>query len=127
MKYSPSYYANFLYETKNVGTLIELLKKHWVLSWLPRILEEFDTISDKKEGAVRVTVKSAYPLDKAIEGEIERVVAEEEKGRKIRTHFVIDKSVIGGFRAESDEMLISASLAERLRQLEINFTICTRK
>ncbi len=122
MKYSPSDYAHFLYETKNPEALLSILQKHWVVSWLPKILEEFDALSNKKEGALGVNVKSAYPLDSGMKVEIGRLIKKEGKGRPLRISFGIDKNVIGGFRAESDEMRIGASVEDSLRHLQINFT-----
>lgn len=117
MKYSPSDYAKFLYEARDADKVIELLQKHWVLSWLPKILERFDHISDKKERIVRVTVKSVYPLEQKIQSVIEQMLRDAEEGRNIKIDFVLDKALIGGFHAESDEIMIPASLADRVEQL----------
>lgn len=117
MKYSPSDYARILYRTKDSDALIGLLKTHWVLAWLPKIREEFGNILKKEEHIEEVSVVSAYPLNESVRNDIVRLLELVEKKKKLELNFIIDKSVIGGFRVKSDEILISASLKDKINLL----------
>lgn len=117
MKYSPSNYAQILYRTKDCDALIELLKKHWVLAWLPKIREEFGNILKKEERIEEVSVTSAYPLSTGVKNDIVRLLELVEKKKKVELNYKINKDVIGGFRVESDEIMIAASIKDKIDQL----------
>lgn len=120
MKYSPSSYARILYKSKDVDGLIELLKKHWVLPWLPKILEQFGNLLRKKEGIVQVQVISARPLAETVRKDIVRLIKKEYQGKEVEYNFIIEKHLIGGFRVESDELLIPASLKDQIDRLAMS-------
>jgi len=123
MKYSPSDYANILYKTKDADALVELLKNHWVLPWLPKILQRFERLHEKREGIVRIAITSAYPLTKEVKEQIEGIVKKEIEGKTLRFSISLDKTLLGGFRVESDEMIIPASLADKISQLKMSFEL----
>ncbi|MBI3335325.1 MAG: F0F1 ATP synthase subunit delta [Candidatus Portnoybacteria bacterium] len=119
MKYTPFDYAKILYETQNVDVFMEVLRKHWVLPWLPKILERLEMLLRKKEGIVPVQVLSPRPLDKVAREDIVRLIQKEFKGKQLKADFIIDKTLIGGFRVESEEIIVPASLQDSLKNLEL--------
>lgn len=114
MKYTPYTYAQILYKTKDADAFIELLEKHWVLAWLPKIRKEFGNILKKEEHIEEVRVASAYPLGDEVKNNIVRLLESMKKEKKLRVTFSLDKNLIGGFRVESDEILISASMKDKI-------------
>jgi len=116
MKYTPSNYAQILYETGDVKKFLKLLENHWVLPWLPKILEHFQEIVRKEQKVISVKVMSAHPLAEALKKEIETLIRREE-GRSTEIDYVIDTDILGGFRIVSDDMVIAGSLADRLTSL----------
>lgn len=120
MKYSPSDYANFLYETGDSDALIALLQKHWVLPWLPKILERFEQLWHKREYIQSVQVISARPLAGTVRKDIVRLLQKEFKGKQLQFELRIDKTLIGGFRVESDELLIPVSLKDQIGRLAMS-------
>ena len=121
MKYTPLDYAEILYKIKDIDAFMELLKKHWVLAWLPKILKQFEDLYKKKEHIATVTIRSAYPLLREIEESIKNIVRQEERDKIVQFVFIIDNSLIGGFRAESDEIIIPASIIDRIERLNLKF------
>lgn len=123
MKYSPSDYVNILHKTKDVEEFITLLKNHWVLPWLPKILQRFEKLHERREGIVRIGITSAYPLTKEVKDQIEGIVKKEIEGKTLRFNVALDKTLLGGFRVESDEMLLPASIRDRIERLTVNLEI----
>lgn len=117
MKYSPSDYAGILYETKDIEGLLTLLKKHWVLPWLPKILEEYKVLFQKAERIVKAVVKTRFSLSKGKKEVLYAILKQAHKEKKIELDFVVDKDTLGGFQVEADEFLIKASLQDKLNDL----------
>lgn len=123
MKYSITDYAAILYRTKNSDAFLALLERHYVLSWLPRILKRFEAMRQKRERILRVIVKSARPLSLLQEREICERAAQAMPGKRIKAEFLIDASLIGGFRVESDEILWRGSFEDTLCMLAARFNL----
>lgn len=121
MKYRVSDYAAILYRTKDPDAFFALLRRHYVLSWLPRILKRFEAMREKRERILRVIVKSARPLSLSQEREICERAAQAIPKKRIQAQFLIDASLIGGFRLESDEILLRGSFEDTLRMLAARF------
>jgi F0F1-type ATP synthase delta subunit len=120
VKYTPQDYAQILYKTQDVNALMKLLEKHWVASWLPGILENFEELRKKNERVASVTVRSAYQLSEDAKKHITRLIQSEQTERAVEIDFIIDKLVIAGFRIESDELLLPACLSDRIEELQAN-------
>lgn len=117
MKYSPSEYARILYKTKDSNAFLELLQKHYVLAWLPKITEEFKYLIKKEEHIEEVSVTSAYSLSAGVKDNIVRLLGSVEKGKKLELHFTVDKHIIGGVHIESSSLLIPMSALDSIQKM----------
>jgi len=117
MKYTVSDYANILYETKDAEAFAKLLERHYVISWLPRIMERFHALRKKREGIADVTITSAHSLSSAQKDKISDLAAHALEGKNVSADFSLDPSLIGGFRIESDEILVRGSVRDTLEKL----------
>ncbi len=122
MKYLPRHYAIILYENHDVEGFMSLLKKHWVLSWLPQILKEYKALEEKKQGVLNVRIKTLYPLKNKDKEALLGILKEYAPHKEILLEENIDKTIIGGLRLESDELLIRGSLLDKLTLLALNFS-----
>ncbi len=122
MKYLPRYYAVILSKNPDVEGFMSLLKKHWVLSWLPQILKEYKALEAKRRGVLNVRVKTLYPLKNKDKEALRSILKEYAPHKEILFEEDMDKAIIGGLRLESDELLIRGSLLDKLTLLASNFS-----
>jgi F-type H+-transporting ATPase subunit delta len=80
------------------------------------IIESFELIADERMGFARAEIVSALPLDErqraALSAQLERV-----SGRRIRAHFGIDDSMIGGVVARIGSTVYDGSVRAQLETL----------
>ena len=117
MKYSPDYYAQVLYTTKDVDAFFALVQKHWVMPWLPTILERYEALARKKGKVTRVSITTAYPLSHQLKANIENITRAHQPERRLEFEYALDASVLGGFCAQSQEMIIEGSLRDQLERI----------
>lgn len=117
MKYSPDYYAQMLYTIKDADAFLALVKRHWVTPWLPTILFCFEALIRKKEKVARVSIISVHPLSGQLKANIENIISAHNSGGRMEFEYVQNANVLGGFRAQSQEMIIEGSLYDKLNRL----------
>ena len=87
---------------------------------LPDIIDQFFAIRDERHGIVNVEVKTAVDFSK------EQVVALQKKlegytNKKVRTAFILDKHLIGGFIARVGDTVFDGSIRRQLELLRERF------
>ena len=128
MKYKVKDYAEVLYcisqikvESERevaVKDFLNILKKHYIESWLPNIFQNFENIYNKDVGYSKVEIISAYKLDNNHLKEIKKLIYKNLNNENIDIKEIIDKNVLGGFIAEAEHLRIKASLKDRLNALQ---------
>ena len=95
---------------------LELLAEKHRMPALFRIRRRFDELWAKENKRLGVTVTSAVPLDDSI---IEQIGAEIEKqtGQTIELSSEVDPSIIGGLKLQVGNMVLDASIHNRLEKL----------
>jgi F-type H+-transporting ATPase subunit delta len=91
------------------------------LGYLPEIAELFDSLKDDAEGVADVTVTSAAPLDEAQRARVSAAL-ERRLSRKVRLHFDLDPSLIGGALLRAGDLVIDGSLRTRLERIAYELT-----
>ena len=129
MKYKVKDYAEVLYdisqikgdrEKKNaVADFLNVVKEHYVESWMPNIFQNFENIYNKNIKHSKVEIISAYRLENNQLQEIKKLIVKHSNNDNIEIHEKIDKDVIGGFKAEADYLRIKASLKDKIEELKI--------
>lgn len=117
MKYTPRDYAKILYEKPDAEGFLRLLEAHSVVSWLPRIMKRFHALRKKREGIVDVTITSARPLSSVQREKVSDLAIYALEGKNVAADFSLNPSLIGGFRIESDEILVRGSVRDTLEKL----------
>jgi len=85
---------------------------------LPAILEEFNTLADKRRNILNIAVYSAFPLGKP---EIEKIKEKYKsiyKASYVKIREETDKDLIGGIKIEIDGKIADGSVKSRLKDLE---------
>jgi len=95
---------------------LELLAERHRMPALFRIRREFDSLWREENKLLEVTITSAVELDKDTAKEIGKKI-EEQTGRKIELSTKIDPDVIGGLVMRVGNMVMDASIRNRLERL----------
>ena len=91
------------------------------LGYLPEISAQFATLKDAAQGVADVTISSAAPLDAAQENTLAAAL-EKRLGRKVRLHYNLDPTLIGGAVLRSGDLVIDGSLRTRLERIAYELT-----
>jgi len=120
----PSEYARALYEllektpAAQQKTIIKwfagLLVRKGGASLAPKIIREFQTMCDAKEGALQVEVTT-------VDGVFNAREMEESLGKKVRITVKRDPFIRGGVRVKIGDTLIDNTLARRMHSLRQAF------
>ena len=102
--------------TREVQILALLLLERGRIQSLPAIARAYQEMCDDKLGRARAMVKSARPLDGAMETEIRRVL-EQRTGRSVIMTTAVDPSLLGGIVAQVAGLVLDGSLSARLGAL----------
>lgn len=81
------------------------------------IKEEYERLRDAASGTVRVTLSSARELPKTVREGAEHDVEKILGATTLAPEWVVDSTLIGGLRAQTDEYEIRSSIADMLHQL----------
>lgn len=80
---------------------------------LDAVMRQVASLRQQKHGVSEVTITSARPVD----GKVKKRLLDMIEGKKI-VNEVIDKSVLGGMRLESDELLLDLTVRNRINTLK---------
>ncbi|MCS6772220.1 MAG: ATP synthase F1 subunit delta [Kiritimatiellae bacterium] len=86
------------------------------IAWLREILEEFCALCDEARGLLVVEIKTAAPMPPE-QADCLLARLSPKFGRTLRPAFVLDPSLIGGFRIQALDRVVDASLSKQLERL----------
>ncbi len=98
--------------------LMMLLEKNRI-SYLPMVRDVYGDLVDEKEGRVRGTVWTAYPMDDATKKRIENAL-KEKFSKEVVLQAVEDKNLIGGVKVNIRGTIIDGSVKRQLETLKEN-------
>jgi F-type H+-transporting ATPase subunit delta len=101
---------------ERVLNFLELLAERHRMPALFRIRREFDAMWAEENKLLPVTVTSAVELDEGIVKELGREI-EEQTGRRVELSSSVDPDVLGGLRLQVGNMVLDATVRNRLEQL----------
>jgi ATP synthase F1 delta subunit len=95
---------------------LELLAERHRMPALFRIRRSFDSLWAEENRLLPVTVTSAVELDAALVQDLGRKI-EEQTGRRVELSSAVDPDVLGGLVLQVGNMVLDASVRNRLEQL----------
>ena len=96
---------------------MRVLAQNGRLELLPDIREQFEVLKNEREGVVEAEVQSAFELSPAQLAELVQRL-EKKTGRKVRTHVVVDRELIGGVKIVLGDKVIDGTARAQLAALE---------
>jgi F-type H+-transporting ATPase subunit delta len=102
---------------KHVRNLVAVLIDHRRIAFLDRITEQLEKELDARMGFAEAQVTSARELGdnekRALEGQIEKVT-----GKKVRAHFSLDASLLGGAVVRVGSTIYDGSVKGQLEKIK---------
>ncbi len=102
-----------------LANMLRLLLENNRMGYLPYIRQQYGDLLDEKEGRVKGTLWSAFPVDGQVKARIEQALKQ-----KIRKDVVLqtveDKSLIGGLKIQVRGTIIDGSVKRQLENLREN-------
>ncbi len=127
MKVNPKQYASLLYDLtegkseKEISSALQkfsnLLKKNNHLSKLSLILEEFNTIWNKKKNIVEANIFSAREIDSDLKKIIINYIKKSSGASEVVLGEEIDSDILGGVVIKYQDKIIDNSLKNRVKNL----------
>jgi F-type H+-transporting ATPase subunit delta len=102
-----------------VSNTMSMILERNRMGYLPLIKDVYSELVDEKEGRVRGTVWSAYPLEETVKSRIQDVMKERLKMDVVLT-MVEDKTLIGGVKVMVRGTIIDGSVKRQLESLKEN-------
>jgi len=126
MKLTVSNYAELLDEVtppdakgkvipERIVKFLALVRKNRAWSQLPRIISAYETRVFKRQGIVRVTVRTPKPLTVSEEKKIA-----EQLGRDLKSiiwNTEVDPTLVGGLQLQIDDRVVRGSIRDHLQSL----------
>lgn len=129
MKKDIKQFAVALYETTKqtpatklpslLKNFVQLLADQRMLSKADQIINGFKNYYNQQEGIAEITIESANPLGNPEKNQIIKELQTLLK-KKIEIHEVINENLIGGLVLKFDDLIVDASLNQRLKNLRKN-------
>ena len=101
---------------ERLTNFLELLAERHRMPALFRIRRSFDAMWAEENKLLPVSVTSAVELDEGIVEEIGKEI-EEQTGRRVELSANVDPDVLGGLRLQVGNMVLDATVRNRLEQL----------
>ncbi len=101
---------------ERVVNFLELLAERHRMPALFRIRRSFDSMWAEENKLLPVTVTSAVELDDGLVKDIGKRI-EEQTGRQVELSSSVDPDVLGGLRLQVGNMVLDATVRNRLEQL----------
>jgi F-type H+-transporting ATPase subunit delta len=101
---------------ERLTNFLELLAERHRMPALFRIRRRFDGLWAEENKLLAVTVTSATELDSSVVEDIGSQI-EEQTGRKVELSSKVDPDVLGGLRLQVGNMVLDATIRQRLEQL----------
>ena len=103
----------------SLTNMLTMLMERNRMGYLPLVRDAYLDLVDEKEGRVRGTIWSAYPLDEGLKARIEEVLKERMK-KEVILDVSEDKSLIGGVKLNVKGTIIDGSVKRQLETLKEN-------
>jgi F-type H+-transporting ATPase subunit delta len=103
----------------SLSNLLMMLLERNRMGYLPLVKDVYSDLVDEKEGRVRGTVWTAYPIDGATKKRIEDVL-KDKFSADVVLETVEDKSLIGGVKVDIRGTIIDGSVKRQLETLKEN-------
>ena len=101
---------------ERVVNFLELLAERHRMPVLHRIRRSFDALWAEENRLLPVTVTSAVELDQGLVEDIGRRIGE-QTGRRVELSSSVDPDVLGGLKVQVGNMVLDATVRNRLEQL----------
>ena len=101
---------------ERIVNFLELLAERHRMPALFRIRRSFDSMWAEENKLLPVTVTSAVELDEGLVRDIGKRI-EEQTGRQVELSSSVDPDVLGGLRLQVGNMVLDATVRNRLEQL----------
>ncbi len=101
---------------ERLTNFLELLAERHRMPALFRIRRRFDGLWAEENKLLAVTVTSATELDSSVVEDIGSQI-EKQTGRKVELSSKVDPDVLGGLRLQVGNMVLDATIRQRLEQL----------
>jgi F-type H+-transporting ATPase subunit delta len=102
--------------TEEGKNLVRILVENDRLALIPEIAGMFELRKSEHEGAIDVTVESAFDVKPAEQRALAAALSA-KLGREIRLTSVTDPELVGGVRIRAGDLVIDGSIQGRLQQL----------
>lgn len=102
-----------------LANFLDLLAEKHRLPVLMRIRREFEDLWEKENRRIAVTVTSAVELDPAVVGRVGEEI-ERQTGQKVELSSKVDAEILGGIVLQVGNMVLDASIRNRLEKLKKN-------
>lgn len=103
-----------------LSNILTMLVENNRMTYLPLIRDVYSELVDDKEGRVRGTIWSAYPLEGGLKNRIEQTLRERFHKKEVVLATVEDKSLIGGVKVDVKGTIIDGSVKRQLETLKEN-------
>jgi F-type H+-transporting ATPase subunit delta len=103
----------------STANLLSMLMERNRMAYLPLLKDSYSDLVDEKEGRVRGTLWSAFPLDGPAKARIEGVL-KEKMNKDVILNVIEDKSLIGGVKLNVKGTIIDGSIKRQLNTLKEN-------
>jgi F-type H+-transporting ATPase subunit delta len=108
--------ADVLKLSRVTRNLLFVLIDHRRIASLPELIQRFELIVDERMGFIRAEISSARELTEPQRAELSREL-ERLTGKRIRMHFAVDESLIGGLIAHVGSTVYDGSVRGSLESL----------
>jgi F-type H+-transporting ATPase subunit delta len=103
----------------SVSSLFNLLVENNRMGYLPIIRDVYQELVDDKEGRVRGTLWTAYPIEETFRNRIAEVL-KDKFNKEVVLETVEDKSLIGGVKVVIKGTVIDGSVKKQIETLKEN-------
>jgi F-type H+-transporting ATPase subunit delta len=102
-----------------LAALFTMLLENNRMTYLPLIKDVYGELVDEKEGRVKGTIWSAYPLEEAVKDRIEKELSDKLHKEVLLTSHE-DRGLIGGIKVTIKGTIIDGSVKQQLATLKEN-------
>lgn len=128
MKYIIKDYALVLYDISQikkeserelaVKDFLNIIKEHYVESWLQNIFQVFESIYKKNKKHTNIEIISARQLKDNHLQDIKKIIYKYLHNTNIEIKQSVNNDILGGFLVEGENLRIKASLKDKLNALQ---------
>lgn len=104
-------------QQKIAGDFSVFLRRKGESRKLPRIIQKAEQLQNIQTGTQRATLTTAFPLEEGSTQKIEAFAKKVFKTESITLEKKIDTSLLGGFVLKTDNQMIDASVAGKMKHV----------